>query len=33
MRPLRFLSMYFFAIGTVKLIAALVMLAKDKRQK
>lgn len=32
MRALRFLSAYFLAIGTVKLIIALVMLAKDKKQ-
>lgn len=32
MRALRFLSAYFFAIGAFKLIIALVMLAKDKKQ-
>lgn len=33
MKPLRFLGLYFFAIGIVKLIIALVMLIREDKQE
>lgn len=33
MRPLRFLSLYFFAIGIVKLVISVVMLIREDKQE
>ncbi len=33
MKPLRFLSLYFFAIGIVRLIIGLVILTREDKQE